>query len=78
MTAMNPTTWVVFEKAVHGRPSGLNAVCAQAEWDRLAAAEPGRHTLIKAGLATEGEAERYARGGPRGRVSCLSADPHAR
>jgi hypothetical protein len=39
-----------------------NAVCEQAEWDALEAAEPGVRTLVRGRIGTEEEAERLARG----------------
>ena len=54
--------WVVYQVAVKGRPGGTNAVCESAEWDALEAARPGLHTLVRAGIRTESEAERLARG----------------
>jgi len=64
---MRPTRgtgpWVVYQMTLKGQPSGINVVCEQAEWDALDRANPGLHTLIKAGIATEGEAERHARAG---------------
>jgi hypothetical protein len=53
--------WVVYERWVKGQPSGINVVCDQAEWDALEAERPGVHTLVRSGIATEGEAERHAR-----------------
>ena len=62
---MKPThaaeSWVVYEMTVRGKPSGLYAVCEQSEWDAQDRANPGVHTLIRSGIATEGEAERQAR-----------------
>jgi hypothetical protein len=54
---------VVYQVTLKGHPSGINVVCEQAEWDALDRANPGLHTLIMAGIATEGEAERQARAG---------------
>jgi hypothetical protein len=51
---------------IHGKASGINAVCSQNEWDTMEQAQPGHHTLVKAGIANEGEAERLARSGPSG------------
>ena len=34
----------------------------QGEWDAMELSKPGYHTLIRGGIATEGEAERLARG----------------
>jgi hypothetical protein len=42
--------------------AGGNVVCEQREWEALEARQPGYHTLLHAGLATEQEAERLARG----------------
>jgi hypothetical protein len=56
-------SWVVYERTVKGKPSGVNVVCEQSEWDALQTADPGAHTLIRAGIANEGEAERCARDG---------------
>jgi hypothetical protein len=52
--------WVVYKMNLAG-PSGPNAVCEQAEWDRMECTNPGRHTLIRAGVANEPEAERLVR-----------------
>src|SRR5438876_7612479 len=57
-------SWVVYQMTIHGEPSGLRAVCEQAEWDKMELAHPGHHTLIRSGIANEGEAERLARSGP--------------
>jgi len=57
--------WVVYKMHLAG-PCGPNAVCEQAEWDRMERANPGRHALIRAGVANEPEAERLAREAPGG------------
>jgi hypothetical protein len=57
--------WVVYKMHQAG-PAGPNAVCEQAEWDQMEVANPGRHTLIKAGITSEPEAERLAREAPGG------------
>jgi hypothetical protein len=49
---------------VHGKPNGMSAVCEQEEWEAMERAQPGYHTLVLAGIASEGEAERLARSGP--------------
>jgi len=54
-------TWVVYLMTLHGKHPGVNAVCEQSEWDALELARPGYHTLVRAGIASEGEAERIAR-----------------
>jgi hypothetical protein len=57
--------WVVYKMNLAGA-QGANAVCEQAEWDQMEQASPGRHTLIKAGITSEAEAERLAREVPGG------------
>ena len=47
---------------VKGSPDGMRAVCEQGEWDAMELANPGAKTLIRGGIANEGEAERLARG----------------
>ena len=54
-------TWVVYRMTIHGKPTGLKAVCEQGEWEAMERAAPGYHTLIQAGITNEGEAERLAR-----------------
>ena len=61
-----PKSWVVYLMTVHGKPSGVRAVCDQGEWEAMESARPGYHTLLQAGIATEGEAERVARNDPAG------------
>jgi hypothetical protein len=56
-------SWVVYELTVRGKPSGINVVCEQEEWAALDREHPGVHTLVKAGITNEGEAERHARAG---------------
>jgi hypothetical protein len=53
--------WVVYKMTIHGKLNGVNAVCEQGEWDEMERDRPGYHTLVQAGIATEGEAERLAR-----------------
>ena len=55
-------TWVVYRTTLRGSQNTVNAVCEQREWDAMEAAQPGQHVLIRAGIATEAEAERLARG----------------
>lgn len=57
-------SWVVYRMTIHGKPSQLNAVCEEAEWHAMELSHPGYHTLIRAGITNEGEAERLARTGP--------------
>jgi hypothetical protein len=47
---------------LHGNVVGGNVVCEQREWEALDRMRPGYHTLLHAGLKTEQEAERLARG----------------
>ena len=54
-------SWVVYRMTIHGKRSGMNAVCQQSEWDAMERSKPGYHTLVQAGIASEGEAERLAR-----------------
>ena len=61
-----PESWVVYKVSVNGVPRGPNAVCEQAEWDEMERAQPGHHTLIREGVASEAEAERLAREAPGG------------
>jgi hypothetical protein len=56
-----PKLWVVYRMTIHGKPSGMSAVCEQREWEAMERAKPGHHTLVRAGIANEGEAERLAR-----------------
>jgi hypothetical protein len=55
-------SWVVYLMTVKKDAAGMNAVCEQAEWDAMELAQPGRHTLVRSGIASEAEAERLARG----------------
>jgi hypothetical protein len=53
--------WVVYMVAVPGSTSRTGAVCEQGEWDAMQEAEPGRHALVRDGIASEAEAEALAR-----------------
>lgn len=68
-TNVEPASWVVYRMQVRGRSEGMNAVCEQREWDAMELGQPGHHTLIRAGIANEGEAERLARVGTEGEVT---------
>lgn len=57
-------SWVVYRMTIHGKPNRVNAVCKQDQWEAMERAQPGYHTLILAGIANEGEAERLARSSP--------------
>ena len=57
-----PVTWVVYQLLLDKKPEAMNVVCEQGEWDAMELARPGHYKLIRAGIATEAEAERQARG----------------
>jgi hypothetical protein len=61
-------TWVVYQPTTIGKIRGSTAVCSQAEWAAMERARPGYHTLIRDGIASEGEAERLVREAPGGRA----------
>jgi hypothetical protein len=54
--------WVVYLMTLHKKPEGMRAVCPQSEWDEMERTRPGFHTLIQAGITSESEAEKLARG----------------
>ena len=60
--ARRPESWVVYQTIVRGEVVGPNGVCEQAEWDEMERTRPGAHTLVQSGIASEGLAERLARG----------------
>ena len=60
--------WVVYIMPVHGRNELIRAVCEQSEWDAMERATPGARTLVREGIASEGEAEVLARGTSGDRV----------
>jgi len=62
-TTEKSLSWVVYQMTIHGKPSGMNAVCEQGEWEAMDRDRPGYHTLVRAGMTNEGEAERLARSG---------------
>jgi hypothetical protein len=55
-------SYVVYRMTLSKGAVGGNVVCEQREWDALELARPGFHTLVRAGIATEQEAEKLARG----------------
>jgi hypothetical protein len=57
-------SWVVYRMTIHGKVSGMNAVCEQGEWETMERVQPGHHMLILAGITNEVEAERLARSSP--------------
>jgi hypothetical protein len=54
--------WVVYRMTLYGQEYGGNAVCEQREWDAIERARPGFRLLVRAGIKTEQEAEKLARG----------------
>ena len=62
--------WVVYKMNLAG-PQGANAVCEQAEWEAMERERPGYHTLIRAGIGSEAEAERAAREAPGGTTNSV-------
>jgi hypothetical protein len=64
MEAHKSTSWVVYWRTLHGKHARMKAVCEQSEWEALELARPGYHTLLRAGIASEGEAEQIARQPP--------------
>lgn len=57
-------SWVVYRMTLRNKTTGMGAVCEQAEWEAMELAKPGFHTLVRAGITNEGEAERLARSVP--------------
>ncbi|HJZ54933.1 MAG TPA: hypothetical protein VKE74_08230 [Gemmataceae bacterium] len=55
-------SWVIYQAVSKGVVSGPNAVCEQAEWDEMERLRPGAQSVVQLGIATEGIAERLARG----------------
>lgn len=54
--------WVVYRMTLSKGMVGGNVVCEQREWEAIERAQPGLHVLIRAGIGTEQEAEKLARG----------------
>lgn len=54
--------WAVYRMTIPNGAVAGNVVCEQREWDALEAKRPGYHVLLHAGLKTEQEAEKLARG----------------
>ena len=57
-----PMAWVIYQIILDKKPEAMNVVCEQGEWDAMELARPGHYKLVRAGIATEAEAERLARG----------------
>jgi hypothetical protein len=58
-----PVSWVVYSKPLHHKDP-VKVVCEQTEWEAIELRRPGENTLIQAGFASEGAAEKAARGEP--------------
>ena len=56
--------WVVYWMTIHGKATGMKAVCEQGEWETMERVQPGHHKLILAGITNEAEAESLARNSP--------------
>ena len=54
-------SWVVYRTGADARHGPVNGVCEQGEWDAMERERPGRHTLVRCGIASEAEAETIAR-----------------
>ncbi|MDB5312154.1 MAG: hypothetical protein JWO38_6356 [Gemmataceae bacterium] len=55
-------SWVIYQAVARGEVVGPNSVCEQAEWNQMERLRPGAQPLVQAGIGSEGEAERLARG----------------
>jgi hypothetical protein len=58
----SPNSWVIYQTVRQGVVSGVNGLCQQNEWEKMERSNPGAQVLIQGGIASEGEAERLARG----------------
>jgi hypothetical protein len=56
-------SWVVYLMSLTNKDP-VKAVCEQSEWEALELRRPGIHKLVQAGFASEGAAEKAARGEP--------------
>jgi hypothetical protein len=54
------TLWVVYEIGATDKLQGMNMVCEQDEWDALELAQPGKHKLVRAGIANERHSQETA------------------
>jgi hypothetical protein len=59
-------SWVVYQTTFGQKSGPMSVVCEQSEWEALERSNSGSRTLLKSGIPTEGEAERFARGVPGG------------
>jgi hypothetical protein len=59
--SLTPDSWVVYRATFDRKAAQMTAVCDQDEWEAIEQNQPGRCILLRAGIATEGEAEQFAR-----------------
>jgi hypothetical protein len=57
----NNELWVVYLMKMREMPNGMPAVIEQHEWEKLESVVPGRHTLLRDRIASEAEADQFAR-----------------
>ena len=62
MSMHRTESWVVYRFTLRGKTGEMRAVCEQSEWAAKQADRFVFCTLVRAGIASEGEAERLARG----------------
>jgi hypothetical protein len=55
-------SWVIYQTVNKGVVSVQNSVCERDEWAALEQLRPGSQVLVQQGIASEGVAERLARG----------------
>jgi hypothetical protein len=55
-------SWVIYQLVSNGVATGPNGVCEQAGWEEMERGRPGAQVLVQCGIATEGVADRLARG----------------
>jgi hypothetical protein len=55
-------SWVIYQVVNKGVVVGPNSVCEQDEWEALERLRPGVQPIVQRGIASEGVAERLARG----------------
>ena len=61
MPMSGTSTWVVYQ-SVQGKQMGAKSICEQREWEVMEAANPGMNEILHAGLGSESQAEKLARG----------------
>ena len=55
-------SWVIYQTVSKGVVSAQNSVCERDEWAALEQLRPGAQVMVRQGIASEGVAERLARG----------------